>query len=65
MVEARVPHHFGMATAEIGNLYTAVAALLNVIAMMDAYGIVMRSRDGEAEEEATEEAEEAEEAAAS
>jgi hypothetical protein len=41
-VEDHVPRHFGMATGEIGTLYTAVAALLNVIAMMDAYGIVAR-----------------------
>lgn len=55
IVADHVPRHLGTATAEIGNLYTAVAALLNVIVMMDAYGVVMRIREGEAEVEEPEE----------
>jgi hypothetical protein len=47
LVEDHVPRHFGMATGEIGTLYTAVAALLNVIVMMDAFGIVIRAKGGE------------------
>ena len=39
VVEDHVPTHFGIHTGEIGILYTAVASLLNLIAMMDAYGI--------------------------
>jgi hypothetical protein len=39
VVEDHVPRHFGLQTGEIGILYTAVASLLNLIAVMDAYGI--------------------------
>ena len=39
VVEDHVPMHFGIHTGEIGILYTAVASLLNLIAMMDAFGI--------------------------
>lgn len=35
-----VPKHFGMDTVEIGTLYSAVAGLLNLIVMMDAFGIL-------------------------
>lgn len=34
-----VPQHFGMRTGEIGTLYSAVAGLLNLIVMMDAFGL--------------------------
>jgi hypothetical protein len=33
-----VPTHFGIATLDIGIVYTAVASLLNVIVVMDAWG---------------------------
>lgn len=38
LVEDHVARHFGIATFEIGTLYTAAAAILNVIVMMDAWG---------------------------
>jgi len=41
VVEDQVPRHFGMETGEIGTLYTAVASLLNVYVLMDAYGIAV------------------------
>jgi len=41
LIAREVPHHLGTATGEIGLLYTAVAALLNVMVMMDAWGIRM------------------------
>jgi hypothetical protein len=36
-----VPRHFGFETEEIGTLYTAVASLLNVIVVMNAFGLVL------------------------
>ncbi len=39
VVEDHIPIHFGIPTREIGILYTAVASLLNIIAMMDSYAI--------------------------
>jgi hypothetical protein len=41
-----VPRHLGMNTGDVGLLYTAVAALLNFIVMMNAWGIVMDLREG-------------------
>lgn len=34
-----VPRHFGMETGEIGVLYSAVAGLLNLIVIMDVFGL--------------------------
>jgi hypothetical protein len=62
VVEDHVPRHFGMETGEFGTLYTAVAALLNLIVLMDAYGLAVgippaskkkkKPRDGTSEETA-------------
>jgi Family of unknown function (DUF6677) len=41
LLEDHVPTHFGMHTGEVGVLYTAVACLLNVIVVMDAYALVL------------------------
>lgn len=47
LVEEEVPRHFGMRTGDIGTLYSAVAGLLNVIVMMDAFGIAAGIRPKE------------------
>ena len=56
IVEDHIPKHFGIPTGEIGILYTAVASLLNIIAMMDAYAIAagLKEEEPPASEEATE-----------
>ncbi len=52
VLEDHVPTHFGIHTGEIGILFTAVASLLNLIVMMDAYGIAAGLKPGpEAPEE--------------
>lgn len=38
LAPTRVPEHFGVATKDIGIVYTAVASLLNIIVVMDAWG---------------------------
>jgi len=38
LVLTSVPSHFGIPTMDIGIVYTAVASLLNVIVVMDAWG---------------------------
>jgi len=55
VVEDHVPTHFGIPTGEIGILYTAVASLLNLIVMMDAYGIAagLKPESASAEESET------------
>ena len=50
----RVPQHLGTPTLEVGMLYTAVASLLNVIVVMNAYGEVLRRRSPEEEADAGE-----------
>lgn len=47
LVEEEVPRHLGMRTGDIGTLYSAVAGLLNVIVMMDAFGIAAGIRPKE------------------
>lgn len=59
VIEDHLPRHFGAATGEIGTLYTAVAALLNVYVIMDAYGIKVGIRPEEDEEKKTPEEAEA------
>jgi hypothetical protein len=64
LVEDQVPRHFGIASGEIGTLYSAVAGLLNVIVAMDAFGIAAgvhpkESRDRKSREEVPAEAAEA------
>ena len=67
LIEDHVPTHFGIQTGDIGVLYTAVASLLNVIVMMDAYGIATgiakppcgEETDGEVDTAAAEERAEA------
>jgi hypothetical protein len=49
VVMDHVPKHFGMQTGEIGILYTAVASLLNIIAVMDAYAISVGLKGDNAE----------------
>jgi hypothetical protein len=59
VVEDHVPTHFGIHTGDIGILYTAVASLLNLIVIMDAYGIAAGVSPAPApEEQAEEQAEE-------
>lgn len=70
VVEDHVPTHFGIHTGEIGILYTAVASLLNLIVMMDAYGIAAGlspepTREEQAEEPSAKSAETQSEGAAS
>ena len=38
LVLTRVPTHFGISTMDVGIVYTAVASLLNIIVVMDAWG---------------------------
>lgn len=52
--EDHVPRHLGTSTEDIGTLYSAVAALLNVIVVMDAYGRITGVTKDEAEEAADE-----------
>ncbi len=56
VLEDHIPMHFGIPTREIGILYTAVASLLNIIAMMDAYAIAagLKAEETPAVEEAAE-----------
>jgi hypothetical protein len=51
-----VPRHFGIPTGEIGILYTAVASLLNLIVMMDAFGIAAGLKPDPEEDEPEDEA---------
>jgi hypothetical protein len=47
IAEDHVPRHFGMVTGEVGMLYSAIAAILNLIVLMDAYGIILRQQEEE------------------
>lgn len=46
LVAAEVPRHFGLETFDVGMLYTAVAALLNVMAVTNAWAIQIARRTG-------------------
>ncbi len=50
LLPTRVPVHLGVATAEIGMLYTTIAALLNVLVLTNAWDIAMKRREAPAPE---------------